>query len=149
MAGQDHWPLDMHSRLAEAVHTHHLDEPVLTDRFEGTCRTLARVWSLVAVGVFVYLALQIGAPRSTSYQPWEESASLLALGVTSFGLALAWKWEGFGGALALAAGIGLGALAALEYHPALAFGVAACSSCRRCCSCWPGSAPARCCRSSC
>jgi len=125
VAGQDHWPLDVHSRLAEAVHTHHLDEPVLTDGFEGTCRILARLWSLVAVGVFVYFALQIGAPRSTSYQPWEESASLLALGVTSIGLALAWKWEGFGGALALAAGIGLGALAALEYHPALAFGVAA------------------------
>jgi hypothetical protein len=112
-------------RLAEAAHRHHLDEPVLDDHLESTCRALARVWSLVAVGVFIYLAMRIGAPRSTSYQPWEETASLVALTVTAIGLALAWKWEGLGGALALVAGIGLGALAALEYHPALALGAAA------------------------
>ena len=111
-------------RIAAAAHRHHLDESVLDDRFERICRRLARVWSLVAVGVFAYLAIRIGAPRSTSYQPWEETASVVALGVTAVGLALAWKWEGTGGALALAAGIGLGALAALEYHPALALGAA-------------------------
>ena len=102
----------------------HADTPVLTDPFEARCRRIARLWSPGVVAVFVIAAIRYGAPAAPDYEPWQTTASLVALGVAAAGLTVAWRWEGAGGAVGLVGGVALGVLAALEHHPLLAFLVA-------------------------
>lgn len=93
----------------------------ITDDVERYSRHLARIWSGIAVLVFVGLAVTTGLPRGPDLETWERAAQLVTLGVLVVATAVAWKWEGLGGSVMLIAATSLGVLATLQHQPLVAF----------------------------
>ena len=59
----------------EGMATNHgLHAVVITDNVERRSRHLARIWSTIAVLVFVGLAATVGVPRGPDLETWERSA---------------------------------------------------------------------------
>lgn len=100
---------------------HGLHSVAITDAVEHQSRRLARSWSLVAIAVFVVLALTIGIPHGPDLEPWEIQVQLASLGLLTIGALTAWRWEGIGGSLMLVGSVALGVFAALEHQPLVAF----------------------------
>jgi hypothetical protein len=93
----------------------------ITDQVERRSRLIARIWSAVAIVVFVVLAATVGFPHGPELETWEVQVQLGALGLIIFATLLAWRWEGIGGSLLLVGATTLGVLAALQHQPLVAF----------------------------
>ncbi len=115
-------PLRIESRHARARRRGRA--ATITERHARWLRLVAGLWLLVAVGVFLAMAVRGGIPRSPQRGDWEVLTQLLLLGCVAVGGALAWRWRGLGAAVVTLAAIGLGVLASLEHQPIVALLVA-------------------------
>ena len=93
-------------------------------------RLIAHLWAAAAVVALTVLTLTIGLPTDPGegalFGPDIQRPVQLGLAlIVSVGALLSWKWEAPGAVLIALAGAGLGIFAALEYPPAVAFGVTA------------------------
>jgi hypothetical protein len=103
------------------VADHGLHSVAITDAVEDQSRRLARAWSIVALVVFVGLAVTVGLPHGPDLETWERQAQVSTLVVLAVGTAIAWRWEGIGGSLMLVGAVALGVFAALQHQPLIAF----------------------------
>ena len=100
---------------------HGLHTVVITDAVEDRARLLARIWSTIALGIFITLGLTVGIPHGPDLETWERQAQFATLILITLGVAIAWRWEGWGGSIMLVGSVALGVLAALQHQPLLAF----------------------------
>ncbi len=107
--------------MAQSENDHGLHAVAITDRVEQLSRRLARTWAVVAVSVFVMLAVTVGFPHGPDLELWERQAQLLTLVILAIGTVVAWHWEGIGGGILVVAAASLGVFAALQHQPLLAF----------------------------
>ena len=94
---------------------------VITDNLERRARQFARVWSAVAVSLFVALAATVGMPHGPDLEVWERQSQLAMMAMVVIGLLLALRWEGLGGSIMVIAATALGVVAALQHGPLVAF----------------------------
>lgn len=97
------------------------DRPPITGELERLSRALARRLSFLSLAAFGVAVLVLGLPLPYRDLPWYSIASVASIAVVVVGLALAWRWEGLGGSLALIGGVAAGVVAAVQYHPLVAF----------------------------
>jgi hypothetical protein len=94
---------------------------VITGNLERRARQFARVWSAVAVSLFVTLAATVGLPHGPDLEVWERQSQLAMMAIIVIGFLLALRWEGLGGSIMLISATALGVFAALQHGPLVAF----------------------------
>jgi hypothetical protein len=98
-----------------------LDHVALDDRWHRRLRRVARIMSVVVLGIFAALALRGTVPRTPEYTSFERPVQLALLAVVGLGAVVAMRFEGLGGAMMLVGGTLLGVVATIEFSPLFAF----------------------------
>ena len=98
-----------------------LGPALLDDRQAGLLRTVARIWTLVALAGFGASFYWRGVPFNEAGGSWQGPLQVALLGVVGVGWLLAWKWEWLGASFILLGAAGLGVLAAIQFQPVASF----------------------------
>jgi hypothetical protein len=99
----------------------------ISDRLARRMRLVARLWVAGAVVAFAALSVTVGVPSSPergSAGAWLELVQLALLAIIGIAFLLGIRWHKTGLILAALGSVSLGALAAMEYIPWIAMGVA-------------------------
>jgi hypothetical protein len=74
--------------------------PVRNDRSQTVIRWVARIWSLLLLGLILFASLNTG-PEGIYGLPAVEYIPMAAIAIAQIGLLLAFHWEKWGGTVAL------------------------------------------------
>jgi phosphodiesterase/alkaline phosphatase D-like protein len=98
-----------------------LDDIHIPPKVARLMRWAGVLLGMAAVALFLALAVDRGAPRSTYFDEWEPPAQIGLLAFATLGYLIALRWPGLGGVIMVQAAVALGVLATVEYSRAVAF----------------------------